>query len=75
MKRLKTEIDGYLRDEGQAFLAAAREKTGGLETEDKINKAIGALEADLQTKENARDAVEQQLQNSRQLLHAKADRS
>ena len=67
---LKTEIDGY-RDEGQAFLAAAREKTGGLETEDKINKAIGALEADLQTKENARDAVEQQLQNSRQLFTQK----
>ena len=69
-KELQVEIDGY-RDEGQAFLAAAREKTGGLETEDKINKAIGALEADLQTKENARDAVEQQLQNSRQLFTQK----
>lgn len=64
---LKNEKDAYLR-EREAFLTVAREKTGGLETEDEINKAIGALEADLQTKEDERDAAEQQLQSSRNLL-------
>ena len=64
---LQTEIDEYQR-EREKFLSVAREKTGGLETEDEINKAIGALEADLQTKENTRDAAEQRLQNSRNLL-------
>lgn len=67
---LKNEKDEYLR-ETEMSLSAAREKTGGLETEDDINKAIGALEADLQTKENARDDAEQQLQNSRNLLTQK----
>ena len=64
---LQTEIDEYQREK-EKFLSVAREKTGGLETEDEINKAIGALEADLQTKENTRDAAEQRLQNSRNLL-------
>ena len=64
---LKNEKDEYLR-EREAYLSAAREKTGGLETEDEINKAIGALEADLQTKEDERGAAEQQLQSSRNLL-------
>ena len=67
---LKCEKDEYLR-EAEVFLAAAREKTDGLVTEDEINEAIDALESDLQTKENARDAAEQQLQNSRDLLTQK----
>ena len=67
---LKCEKDEYLR-EAEVFLAAAREKTDGLVTEDEINEAIDALESDLQMKENARDASEQQLQNSRDLLTQK----
>ena len=67
---LKNEKDGYLR-EREAFLTAAREKTGGLETEDEIDKAIDALDADLQVKENERDSAEQQLQNSQDLLTQK----
>ena len=66
-KDLKNEKDGYLR-EREAFLTAAREKTDGLDTESEINKAIEALEADLQTKENARDAAKQRLQNSQNSL-------
>ena len=69
-ENLKKEKDEYLH-EREAFLSAAREKTGGLETENDINEAIGALEADLQKKENARDDAEQQLQNSRNLLTQK----
>ena len=67
---VKNEKDAYLR-EREVFLAAARQKTDGLETEDEINKAIDTLEIDLQTKENARDAAEQQLQNSQSLLTQK----
>ena len=67
---LKNEKDGYLR-EREASLTAARQKTGGLETEAEIDKAIGALDADLQAKEDARDSAEQQLQNSHNLLTQK----
>ena len=67
---LKNEKDEYLR-EREASLFAAREKTGGLETEDDINEAIGALEADLEKKENARNDAELQLQNSQNLLTQK----
>ncbi len=67
---LKNEKDGYLR-ESEAFLSAAREKTGGLETEAEIDKAIDALETDLRTKKDARDSAEQQLQNSQNLLTRK----
>lgn len=66
-KKLETEIDGY-QSEGEAFLDAVREKTGGLEREDEINTAIDALETDLQAKEGERGAAEQQLQSSRNLL-------
>ena len=69
-KALKNEKDAYLR-EGEAYLSAAREKTGGLDTEDDINAAIEALQADLQAKENARDSAEQQLQNSQNSLTQK----
>ncbi|MCY3552244.1 MAG: AAA family ATPase [Candidatus Poribacteria bacterium] len=64
---LQTEIDAY-RAEGEAFLEAAREITGGLETEDEINVAIEALEADMQTKEVERDNADRQLQESQNLL-------
>ncbi len=67
---LQSEIDEYKRD-GAAFLTAVREKTDGLETEDEINAAIGNLETELQSKENRRDAAEQQLQNSQKLLTQK----
>ena len=66
-KKLETEIDGYRR-EGEAFLDAVRQKTNGLETETRIDAAIGVLEADLQVKEDERGAAEQQLQSSRDLL-------
>jgi len=67
---LKNEKDGYLH-ESETFLSAARQKTGGLETEAEINKAIDALDADLQIKENERNGAEQQLQNSQDLLTQK----
>ena len=67
---LQSEIDGYQR-EGEAFLEAVREKTGGLETETEINAAIENLETELQSKEGRRDAAEQQLQNSQNLLTQK----
>ena len=67
---LKNERDGYLH-EREAFLDAAREKTDGLDTESEISKAIEVLEVDLQTKENARDAAKQRLQNSQNSLAQK----
>ena len=67
---LKNEKDQYLREQ-EAFLSAAREKTGGLETEDEIDKAIDTLNADLQAKESARDGADKQLQNSQNLLTQK----
>ena len=67
---LKNEKDGYLH-ESETFLSAARQKTGGLETEAEINTAIEALDADLQIKENERNGAEQQLQNSQDLLTQK----
>ena len=65
-KQLQTEIDQW-RCDGEAFLNTVRENTGGLETEAEINAAIDTLGADLQTKKNARDAAEQQLQESQKL--------
>ena len=67
---LKNEKDEYMHEQ-EAFLTAAREKTGGLDTEDDINAAIEALQTDLQAKENARDSAKQQLQNSQNLLTQK----
>ena len=65
-KKLETEINKYQR-EGEELLAVVREKTDGLETEEEINMAIRALEADLQVKKSARDAAEQQLQKNQTL--------
>ena len=67
---LKNEKNEYLR-ERDTFLSAARQKTGGLDAEDEIDKAIEALETDLQTKETARDSAEEQLQNSQNVLTEK----
>ena len=69
-KQLQTEIDQW-RCDGEAFLNTVRENTGGLETEAEINAAIDTLETDLQTKKNARDAAEQQLQESQKLATQK----
>ena len=67
---LNAEIDGYQR-EGETYLNAVRDKTGGLETEDEINTAIDKLEAELKAKEKARDDAQQQFQNSQNLLTQK----
>ena len=67
---LQMEIDDYRR-EGERLLEAVREKTGGLETEDEIEAAIGTLEAELQAKETERDEAEQRLQSSQNLLTQK----
>ena len=67
---LQGEIGEYRR-EGEAFLDAVREKTGGLETEDEIDDAIDELETQLQAKEAERDGARQQLQSSQQLLTQK----
>ena len=64
---LQTEIDAY-RSEREAFLDAVREITDGLETEDEINTAVQALEADMQTREMERDNANRQLQESQNLL-------
>ena len=69
-KELQAEIDEY-RKAGERFLDAVREKTGGLETEDEIDDAIGELETQLQAKEAERDGARQQLQSSQQLLTQK----
>ena len=67
---LNAEIDGYRR-EGETYLSAVRDKTGGLEMEDAINAAIDELEAGLQLKKTARDEATQQLQESQTLLTQK----
>lgn len=69
-KVLKTEVDKY-QLEGEVFLDAVREGTGGLETEDEINAAIDTLETELQGKENERGEADKQLQKSRELLTQK----
>ena len=67
--RLETEIEGY-RNEGNDFLAAAREKTDGLVTIDEINTAAEELEAALQAKSTQRDEAEQLFQASQTALTA-----
>lgn len=69
-EKLETEIDGYRR-EAEAFLDAVREKTDGLETEARINKAVDKLEAEVQAKETERDQASQRLQDSRSLFTQK----
>ena len=67
--RLASEIDGY-RNEGNDFLAAAREKTDGLITIDEINTAAEELEAALQAKSTQRDEAEKLFQASQTALTA-----
>ena len=62
-RRLSTKIEGY-RSEGNGFLDAAREKTGGLTTVNEIDTATEALEAGLQAKGTQRDEAEQLFQAS-----------
>ena len=69
-QELEDEIEHY-QSEGETFLDAVRDKTDGLETEDEIDAAINRLEVELQTKKNARDQAEKQLQESRHVLTQK----
>ena len=65
--RLDTAIEGY-RNEGNCFLDAAREKTGGPTTLSEIDTAIAELEEVLQASSTERDEVEQLLQESQTVL-------
>ena len=65
-KELQDEINQY-QNEGDTYLDAVREKADGLETEGEIDTAIKKLEAELKTKKNARDKVQQRLQECLQL--------
>ena len=67
---LQDEINQH-QNEADAYLDAVRDKTDGLETEDEIDAAINRLEVELQTKKNARDQAEKQLQESRHVLTQK----
>ena len=67
---LQADIDAY-QSEGQRFLSAVRERTGGLETEDEIDAAIEVLEVDLQAKKTECDKTEKRLQESQTLLTEK----
>ena len=66
-KSVFANIEGY-QSEGNAFLAAASEKTGGLTTEADIHAAIEDLNAALQVKAKSRDNAEQALKDSETLL-------
>lgn len=69
-EELRVEIKRY-QNEAEKILEDVREKTDGLETEDEINAATNKLDAELQTKENARDEAKQQLEESRTQLTEK----
>ena len=66
-RRLETEIEGN-RNEGNSFLDAAREKTGGLTTVNEIDTAIERLEEALQARSTQRDEAEQLFQASQTAL-------
>lgn len=66
-KSVHANIERYQR-EGNAFLAAASEKTGGLTTEAEINAAIENLNAALRVKAKSRDEAEEALNDSKTLL-------
>ena len=61
---LQAEIEGY-RSEGNGFLDAARDKTGGLTTEEEIDAAIERLGATIQAKADRREEADQKLRESR----------
>ena len=69
-KELQAEMDDYRR-EGETYLNAVRDKTGGLETEDEINIAVKELESELKAEEKERDDAQQQLQDSQTVLTEK----
>ena len=60
---LQTEIEAY-RNEGNGFLDAAREKTGGFSTVDEIDTATKKLEEALHAKANLREEAEGVLQGT-----------
>ena len=66
---LQAEIEDY-RNEGNGFLDAAREKTGGLTTVNEIDTATEELEAALQAKGTQRDEAEKLFQASQTALTA-----
>ena len=66
-KSVRANIERYQR-EGNAFLAAASEKTGGLTTESEVHAAIENLNAALQVMTKSRDGAEQALNVSKTLL-------
>ena len=67
LRRLSAEVEGY-RNEGNGFLEAAREKTGGLTTVNEIDAATEKLEEALQTKGTQRDEAEKLFQASQTAL-------
>ena len=69
-EELRTEIDEYRR-EGEMYLNAARDETGGLETEDEIDIAENKLASELKAKAEARDEAQQQLQESQDAFTSK----
>ena len=73
--RMAAEIERY-RNEGNSFLDAAREKTGGLTTLSEIDTAIAESEEALQAREAERDEAEQLLRESQTVLtEARTNRS
>ena len=66
-KSVHANIERYQR-EGNAFLAAASEKTGGLTTEAEINAAIENLNAALRVKAKSLDKAKQELEDSKTLV-------
>ena len=66
-KELQAEIEGY-RSGGNCFLVAARDKTGGLATEEEIDAAIERLEEALQARSTQRDEAEGEFQRSHTAL-------
>ena len=66
-KSVFANIEGYQR-EGNAFLAAAGEKTGGLTTETEIEAAIENLNTALQVKAESLNEAEKALNVSKTLL-------
>lgn len=66
-KSVHANIERY-QSKGNAFLAAAGEKTGGLTTEAEINAAIENLDAALQEKASQRENAEQALNDSERLV-------
>lgn len=69
-KTLEAEIEQYY-NEGEEFLNAVKDKTGGLESEEQINDAITELDDELQAKKDERDAAHQQLLEGKDILTQK----